>query len=69
MGQEAEHSCEQIATQAASSVDKICEVLGGIDSANNPHQFMKLVALGGRGHPTMLLLGRAVCMSSVICGD
>ena len=47
MGQEAEHSCEQMATQAASSVDKVCEVLGGIDSANNPHQFMKLVALGG----------------------
>ena len=47
MGQEAEHSCEQMATQAASSVDKVCKVLGGIDSVNNPHQFMKLVALGG----------------------
>ena len=47
MGQEAEHSCEQMATQAASSVDKVCAVLGGVDSVNSPHQFMKLVALGG----------------------
>lgn len=47
MGQEAEHSCEQMAMQAASSVDEVCKVLGGIDSVNNPHQFMKLVALGG----------------------
>lgn len=47
MGQEAEHSCEQMATQAANSVDKVCAALGGVDSANNPHQFMKLVALGG----------------------
>jgi len=47
MGAGAQPSWGQMATQAANSVDKVCAALGVVDSANNPHQFMKLVALGG----------------------